>query len=409
MKNLFLSFLIILCFNVVQAQDSLFIRKNYPFVKLDKNTIENDSISLNYFFQKLDSLQKKLIKKVVVLQIGDSHLQADYFPGKTRVRLQQAFGNAGRGLVTPYKIAKTNEPDNYKSWSNKIWRAKRVAIEKDTLPVGLSGLTLFQNEPGTQLKIKISNQENLNYGFNKISVLQDSRKPHLPIAFCDSLSCKMAVLEPKQQSTNQIETIHLGQTYHETTLIFEAADSSAENPYSLLYGFIFENSDSGILYHTVGINGAEFRHYAKQENFVQQTQWVKPDLIIFSMGTNEAFSPAFKKEDFLVQIDSLVSSIKKINPHSSILFTTPGDAMRRVKYKNPRNKIAGKTIIDYATEKNYAYWNLFEIMGGYGSIQKWYAKKLTAKDKLHLNRRGYELQGELFAKALIKAYLHQKK
>jgi lysophospholipase L1-like esterase len=127
------------------------------------------------------------------------------------------------------------------------------------------------------------------------------------------------------------------------------------------------------------------------------------------MGTNEAFSPAFKKEDFLVQIDSLVSSIKKINPHSSILFTTPGDAMRRVKYKNPRNKIAGKTIIDYATEKNYAYWNLFEIMGGYGSIQKWYAKKLTAKDKLHLNRRGYELQGELFAKALIKAYLHQKK
>jgi lysophospholipase L1-like esterase len=409
MKNLFLTFLIILCFNAVHAQDSLFIRKNYPFVKLDKNIIENDTVSLSFFFQKLDSLEKKLIKKVVILQIGDSHLQADYLPGKTRVRLQQAFGNAGRGLVTPFKIAKTNEPDNYKSWSNKIWRAKRVAIEKDTLPVGLSGLTLFQNEPGTQLKIKISNQENLNYGFNKISILQDSRKPHLPIAFCDSLSCKMAVLQPKQPSVNQIETIHLGQSYHETTLIFEAADSSAENPYSLLYGFIFENNDSGILYHTVGINGAEFRHYAKQENFIQQTQWVKPDLIIFSMGTNEAFSPAFKKEEFMVQIDSLVSSIKKLNPNSSILFTTPGDAMRRVKYKNPRNKIAGKTIIDYATEKNYAYWNLFEIMGGYGSIQKWYIKKLTAKDKLHLNRRGYELQGELLARALIKAYLHQKK
>jgi hypothetical protein len=42
-------------------------------------------------------------------------------------------------------------------------------------------------------------------------------------------------------------------------------------------------------------------------------------------------------------------------------------------------------------------------MGGYGSIQKWYSKGLTAKDKLHLNRRGYELQGYLLLSALLKA------
>lgn len=409
MKNFsFLLLLLFLHFSSA-AQDSIFIKKNYPFIKLDKNNLENDSTSLNYFFQKIDSLERKLIQKVVILQIGDSHLQADYFPGKTRVRLQQTFGNAGRGLVTPFKVGKTNEPDNYKTWSNKVWRAKRVVLEKDTLPIGLSGLTLLQNEPGTQLRIKILNQENLNYGFNKISVLQESRTPHFPITFCDSLSCKLARLEPSQSNTNQMAQVDLGGICHEITLVLDAVDSSATLPYALLYGLIFENGDSGILYHTVGINGAEFRHYAKQSNFVQQTQWVKPDLIIFSMGTNEAFNPSFKKEEFLLQIDSLVQSIRKVNPESSILFTTPGDAMRRVKYKNPRNKIAGIALMNYAVEKNYAYWNLFEIMGGYGSIQKWYAKKLTAKDKLHLNKRGYELQGELLAQALMKAYWNQKK
>jgi lysophospholipase L1-like esterase len=386
------------------AQDSISFKKNYPFIKLSKNKIENDSLSLNYFFKKLDSLEKKLIPKVVILQIGDSHLQADYFPGKTRVKLQQQFGNAGRGLVTPFRVGKTNEPDNYRSWSNKTWRAKRVVIEKDSLPIGLSGLSLYQNEPGTQLRIRIANQENLDYRFNKISVIQDTRKPYLPIAFCDSMSCRMARLEAKQNEYNQISSVDFSGLYSEITLIFDPADSLAQNASSLLYALIFENGDSGILYHTVGINGAEFRHYAKQENFIKQTAMVKPDLIIFSMGTNEAFSPAFKPEEFSNHIDSLVNAIKELNPNTSILFTTPGDAMRRVKYKNPRNKIAGKTIIEFATLHHYGYWNLFEIMGGYGSIQKWYVKKLTSKDKLHLNRRGYELQGLLLSEAIMNAY-----
>ena len=163
------------------AQDTTALKKKFPFVKYEKNKIENDSLSLLNFYLKLDSLEKKLIQRVVVLHIGDSHLQADYFPGKNRISLQEKFGNAGRGLVTPFKVAKTNEPDNYKSWSNKKWRAKRVAIEKDTLPIGLSGLTLFQDEPGTQLRIKIANSENLNYSFNKINVIQETRINHLPI------------------------------------------------------------------------------------------------------------------------------------------------------------------------------------------------------------------------------------
>lgn len=386
------------------AQDSLKLKKLYPFIKLDKNKIENDSLALDYFYKKLDSLEKKLIKKVVVLHIGDSHLQADYFPGKNRVKLQQSFGNAGRGLVTPFRVGKTNEPDNYKSWSNRPWKAKRIVIEKDTLPVGLSGLTLYQDVPGTQLRIKIANQENLNYGFNSIGIIQNTKRPSFPLTFCDSVSCRLATLPASINESNVISKVRLEGIHHEITLIFDTTDYRETQASSMLYGLIFENDSAGLLYHTVGINGAEFRHYAKQTDFIQQTALVKPDLIIFSLGTNEAFNPGFKPDAFYGQIDSLVSGIKKLNPNTSICFTTPGDAMRRVKYKNPRNKVAGKTIMDYARNNQYAWWNLFDIMGGQGSIQKWYVKGLTSKDKLHLNRRGYELQGTLFSEALLNAY-----
>ncbi len=40
-------------------------------------------------------------------------------------------------------------------------------------------------------------------------------------------------------------------------------------------------------------------------------------------------------------------------------------------------------------------------MGGENSIHEWYKKGLTGEDKLHFKRIGYEIQGELFAKALI--------
>ena len=43
-------------------------------------------------------------------------------------------------------------------------------------------------------------------------------------------------------------------------------------------------------------------------------------------------------------------------------------------------------------------------MGGLGSINHWYANKLTAEDFLHLNENGYAFQGELFYQALSKAY-----
>ena len=47
-------------------------------------------------------------------------------------------------------------------------------------------------------------------------------------------------------------------------------------------------------------------------------------------------------------------------------------------------------------------------MGGYGSILDWFKKGLTAKDKLHFSRKGYELQGELLYRALQNGYLNYK-
>ena len=57
----------------------------------------------------------------------------------------------------------------------------------------------------------------------------------------------------------------------------------------------------------------------------------------------------------------------------------------------------------YCAEHNIAYWNWYRIMGGEASSLKMLKKGLIQKDKLHLTRRGYELQGQLLYEALLNA------
>jgi hypothetical protein len=40
-------------------------------------------------------------------------------------------------------------------------------------------------------------------------------------------------------------------------------------------------------------------------------------------------------------------------------------------------------------------------MGGHGSIDQWVKHNLAARDRIHLSQEGYQLQGELFVKALM--------
>jgi len=71
--------------------------------------------------------------------------------------------------------------------------------------------------------------------------------------------------------------------------------------------------------------------------------------------------------------------------------------------------MARLTVINYCLQHQLPYWDLYEIMGGYGSMGKWYAAQLTAKDRVHFTGRGYQIQGDLFYRALMKGYEQYKK
>lgn len=378
------------------------IKLKYKFIKAELNQLQGDSSSLFPFFNKLLLREQQQIQQVVVVHLGDSHLQADYFPGVVRTGLQQRFGNAGRGLVAPFKVGRTNEPSSYKSSSNKRWQARRMVNEKDSLPIGISGLSIKNNDASTNLMITTMNQHGLDYSFSKITLFHQKGLNNYNFNICDSLLCFQAKIDATLDTLQELSVV---KTKRSNCAIFNVdTEDTIGNKTSLIYGMMLENEQPGLLYHMIGINGAEYRHYNKHEKLQQQLTYLKPDLIIISLGTNEAYAPKYKSSDFIAQVDSLISNLKLKNPEAAFIITTPGDSNKGRKYKNPNNLKAAQALIAYCEQHQLIYWNWFRIMGGSGVINKWAIKGLTSKDKLHLNRKGYEIQGALLHEAIMNAF-----
>jgi len=406
--NIFIAFTL-LPFYWLNAQniDSAFY-KQYPFIKLQKNVLSNDSSSLTAFYEKLYQLEQKKATRVNIVHIGDSHIQADGLSGVVRQKLQLKFGNAGRGFIFPYRLAKSNEPTNsYKTSSNRVWDYKRNVFYEKPLPIGVGGYTIESADSTAEVSLLIKDQPGLGYAFTKFTLFHEKNPENYDITICDDLNCERGVFKSTQLNVNPfISEIVFDKPIKQLILKNKCSDTVCQKT-TRIYGMMVENDSSGVLYDMIGVNGAEYKHYVMSKYFLDQLTYLNPQLVILSLGTNEAFAGNFDKNSFYRSIDSLVVSIKQKNPETAFILCTPSDSYKRSskgRVKNPFVKEAQETIIKYAQDNNIAYWDLLEVMGGWGSMQQWYLKQLTAKDKVHFTSKGYQIQGDLLYNAIIKGY-----
>ena len=96
----------------------------------------------------------------------------------------------------------------------------------------------------------------------------------------------------------------------------------------------------------------------------------------------------------------MILQIKRAVPKASILLTTPNDHLKN-KELNDNILSVRNNILEICDEFQLCSWDFHSVMGGKNSIKQWYSNGLVGKDRLHFKRIGYEIQGELFTKALL--------
>lgn len=163
-------------------------------------------------------------------------------------------------------------------------------------------------------------------------------------------------------------------------------------------------SSRGVKYFAYGISGKTFGYFVGSEVLFEQLQSYRPDLVILSLGTNEAFAPSFKREGVLADIRALTGRIRAILPDAQFLFTIPPDSCWKSGEVNTNVRDVREVIIAFCREHNYSYWDLYSVMGGERSMERWHNNGLAGDDKVHFKAVGYRMQGELFYQALMSGF-----
>lgn len=388
-------------FNVF-SQTDIYRIPNYSFIRYNLNHISflPDSSSYDSLFAKINKLVLKGEGQLNIVHIGDSHIQADYFSGRMRERLQTFFlgGKGSRGFIFPFKLIQSNNAFNFFVSFTGNWKGC-CNIEKNKLCTpGLAGASAITTDSISSVFIRLRNKDYPAYDFNKIKIFHNMLQTSFDIK-TDNDSLKQDFVENDSLGYTQFVMKNYSDSFSLNILQTDTLQKSFT-----LYGISLENDDPGITYHSAGVNGADVEAFLRCPLFSYQLSLLSPDWVIVSLGTNDCYSAKWDTLAFEQNILILIKKIREAKPDVPILFTTPSDNYRRHRYHNADVAIASRIIIRIAAENKCSSWNLYEIMGGYGSMANWLKSGMAAYDKLHFNKTGYYLQGDLLFTAFLKAY-----
>ncbi|MDO9254756.1 MAG: GDSL-type esterase/lipase family protein [Bacteroidales bacterium] len=407
MRNSFLTIILALFISpgikgqVIEA-DTLGVLE-FPFINYKADTLINAD-HLTSFFEKLRKLENGDSNQLSILHIGDSHIQADFLTREVRKAFQQRFGNAGRGLVFPLRVAGTNEPNDYRSSTNAGWTVAKINSPNRLPEPGLSGISILSTENGIYFDVTTSNHDDLDYAFDQVTLIHRKDSSQFDCRFTDSPPKFGYLMSASPMEPGEITTSVRFE--NPTNFVRIQAEQTEVGQNSVtVNGLVLTNSKPGIVYNSVGINGAHFNDYNNSPLFYAQLKVLMPDLVILSLGANEGANIKVTVDEVIASVISMMQRIKSVNPGTCILIATPADDYFRKKYKNPYLEAVQRALKQSAEQEHVACWDMYGISGGFGSCSEWKKAALMQKDGVHFNKQGYTLQGSLLYQALIDSYL----
>ncbi|MGK9116535.1 GDSL-type esterase/lipase family protein [Olivibacter jilunii] len=368
--------------------------ESFNFINPAKDTITNVE-GLSSFYQKLLALRAGQRHRVNIVQIGDSHIQPDIISREVRAGLQDFFGDAGRGLVFPYQVARTNGPLDITSSTSTRWLPSKISHQRTPAASGISGFGLrkIHSQGLIRLSLKPDLQaKQQSFDYIKLFVSQGSW--NIRAIGKDANTYTIDQSTPEGLETKEILLKDFATGFNISPL--------ASTP-SFFGASLEKRNNPGVLFHTIGVNGARYEQYNKEPLFWKQLPALNADLYILSMGTNEAFYNGMTEEIYINQVAETVAKIQTIDPRASILITTTAESFKNGR-SNPMIERLNLALKFYCNKMGIPLWDLFDITGGAGSSLAWLKNNLLQADKIHYQQKAYSMQGALLFDAMAKGY-----
>jgi len=370
----------------------------YSFINYSKNELilpERGS-EFNSWIEKVSKIEEGEPEQLRIVHIGGSHIQADMYTHQIRKRFQELSPDMGgsRGLIFPYRVAKTNNPSNYQVRYIGNWTNCKNTLITDECRLGLTGMALQTSDSLASITIKINRHQDYFSEFDSVRV------------FHEPSNCLLSLITQKDTLSGQYDSLQACSVFNLSSpaSAFRLELSGASDSVKFtLFGFSLDNQAPGIVYNAVGVNGAKLSSYLRCELYGRHLRAINPDLVIISIGTNDGYTRRFNKELYQGEYIELIRKTRQSVPGAAILLTVPNDSYLYRRYVNSNTELMRKIIFRIAKEYNCGIWDFYTIMGGLNSSQAWYSLGLMHTDRIHFTKKGYELKGELLYSAFLKA------
>jgi lysophospholipase L1-like esterase len=363
--------------------------------------------SFNAALIRSESKQPGAITRVT--HYGDSPITNDGITGTTRQLLQERFGDSGHGFILidrpwdwyGHQAITFNSSGN---WSNS---SLMTPLTRDG-QFGLGGVASFSNGPGRSARFTPASSGSTGQKFS-----------HLEVYYLEQPDGGQFSVTANDESS---ETVSTAGAQTKSAFFRITSQDPVAKSFSIktlngevrLFGAVLENDDPGVVYDSLGVNGAFAGLLAtamNEQHWIEQLVHRRSDLVVLNYGTNESqYASDDQMQRYDKELREVVRRVRTALPTSSILIVSPMDRGKRVAGGRVITHPAIPKIVEMqrkvAKETHCAFLDLFAAMGGEGTMARWHEgrKHLVGGDLTHPNAEGSQTVGTLIYTALMENY-----
>jgi lysophospholipase L1-like esterase len=375
----------------------------------DARSIADPTHTLDTFYACLARTQLKTPGAITrITHYGDSPITNDGITAPVRRLLQKRFGDAGHGFILLDRPWAWYGHQNISFAPGGGWTSDSIMnpMVKDGA-FGLGGVEFRASGAGKYTKFGPAADGETGKDFSRMDVYylrQPNGGQFEAVVNGDSGQTVSTASEKEESAFFEVDAPQKGENSFEIKTL--------SGPVRM-FGAVIENEGPGIVYDSLGVNGAFAGLLAtvmNEQHWKAQLQHRNPNLVILNYGTNESqYATDDQMSRYERDLREVVRRVHAALPNASVLIISPMD----------RGTHRGGEIVTLpsipkivdmqrrvAAETNCAFFDLFAAMGGEGTMAKWHEGKnhLVGGDLTHPNAAGADKIGELIYQALVDGY-----
>lgn len=338
---------------------------------------------MDHFYEALGKI-KQMDRPVRIAYFGDSFIEADILTGDLRSMLQSEYGGCGVGYV-PITYTMTGfRPTIHYAFNGWESHFKIDTIGFRSKYQDIAGNYFFPNK-GAYVLLK---------GEKKYA-------PHLDTCEVSTIYFRSfgnihltSTINGKKRQSFTIKGDGQLQKVSVTDTIGRIQWAVADCDSATFYGVAMESRQGICLDNLANRGSSGVNLTGIPMKMLQETHRERPyDLLVLQYGLNVAQTHQKDYTTYQEEMKEVIDHLKTAFPDVSILLISIGDREYNRSSDGELHTMPGvKNLIRFqqaiAAENNIAFWNLYEAMGGEGSIVEMVDKHMANLDYTHINFKG---------------------